>query len=75
MIYCRPKSQDAKASNVGPAGEEAAKEVIAKRYQDLGPIRSHEIFVAILFILSILLYFSRSPGFFPGWADVIAPKT
>ncbi|XP_037906790.1 protein I'm not dead yet-like [Hermetia illucens] len=71
----RPKSQDAKASNVGPAGEEAAKEVIAKRYQDLGPIRSHEIFVAILFILSILLYFSRSPGFFPGWADVIAPKT
>lgn len=31
---------------------------------------SHEISVAILFVLSIVLFFTRSPGFIPGWVDL-----
>lgn len=42
-----------------------------KRYNELGPISQQEIQVAILFLVSVALFFLRAPGFFTGWAELI----
>lgn len=33
-----------------------------------------EIEILILFVLLVVLWFTREPGFFPGWADVLFNK-
>lgn len=69
MGLFRPNSKEAKDSQLGKEGEEIARQVIVKKYNELGPITIHEISVALLFILSMLLFFFRDPGFISGWAS------
>ncbi|XP_032815888.1 solute carrier family 13 member 1 [Petromyzon marinus] len=54
--------------------ELAAEAVIKKEYQQLGPFSYQELVAAIIFLLMAILWFTREPGFMPGWASVIGPK-
>uniref|UniRef100_A0A8C5N3D4 Solute carrier family 13 member 1 n=1 Tax=Leptobrachium leishanense TaxID=445787 RepID=A0A8C5N3D4_9ANUR len=53
--------------------EIASAKVIKDEYDTLGPISYQEIVTLIIFILMALLWFTRDPGFFPGWAALF-PK-
>uniref|UniRef100_A0A672TN65 Solute carrier family 13 member 1 n=1 Tax=Strigops habroptila TaxID=2489341 RepID=A0A672TN65_STRHB len=55
------------------AREEASAQVIQKEYKKLGPISYPEIVTLVLFILMTLLWFTRDPGFLPGWSSLF-PK-
>ncbi|XP_015277339.1 PREDICTED: solute carrier family 13 member 2 [Gekko japonicus] len=47
-----------------------AYQVIRSEYRALGPMKFSEITILILFILLVLLWFTREPGFMQGWADL-----
>ncbi|XP_042194581.1 solute carrier family 13 member 5-like isoform X2 [Callorhinchus milii] len=55
--------------------EIAAYQVIKEEYKKLGKMSFAEILVLILFIFLVLLWFTRNPGFMPGWATVIFGKS
>lgn len=40
-------------------------------YKKLGRMKFAEVAVLIIFILLVLLWFFREPGFFTGWATVL----
>ncbi|XP_054420529.1 solute carrier family 13 member 1 [Pteronotus mesoamericanus] len=48
--------------------QKACADVIKQEYVKLGPIRYQEIITLTLFIVMVLLWFSRDPGFVPGWS-------
>ncbi|XP_060651939.1 protein I'm not dead yet isoform X1 [Drosophila nasuta] len=74
MGLWRPKSKEAQEVQVGNDNAHVAKKVIDQRYQELGPISMHEIQVMILFIIMVIMYFTRQPGIFKGWADYFNAK-
>lgn len=51
--------------------EIAAYNVIREQHRLLGPMSFGEISVLCLFILLVLLWFTRDPGFVSGWATDI----
>ncbi|XP_032630349.1 Na(+)/citrate cotransporter isoform X2 [Chelonoidis abingdonii] len=54
--------------------EKAALNVLKSELRKLGSISFAELNVLMLFILLILLWFSRDPGFIPGWATFLFNK-
>ncbi|XP_029009342.1 solute carrier family 13 member 1 [Betta splendens] len=50
--------------------EKAAKKVLDEEYKSLGPMSSQEIFTAVVFVVMVLLWLTRAPGFVPGWASL-----
>ncbi|XP_057228027.1 solute carrier family 13 member 2 [Malurus melanocephalus] len=59
------------ASPAAKAKEQQAYDIIKAESKKLGKMSFAEIEVLILFILLVLLWFTREPGFFPGWATVL----
>ncbi|XP_027534970.1 solute carrier family 13 member 1 isoform X2 [Neopelma chrysocephalum] len=62
-----------KCSKKKTAREEASSQVIQEEYKKLGPMSYPEIVTLVLFILMTILWFTRDPGFFPGWSSLF-PK-
>uniref|UniRef100_A0A8C9SG37 Solute carrier family 13 member 4 n=1 Tax=Scleropages formosus TaxID=113540 RepID=A0A8C9SG37_SCLFO len=54
--------------------EELSERRIQKEYSKLGPISYPEIVTGIFFILMTLLWFTREPGFVPGWTSLFEKK-
>ncbi|XP_073336199.1 solute carrier family 13 member 2 [Pagrus major] len=48
--------------------------VMREEYRKLGPMKFAEIAVLIIFALLVGLWFTREPGFIPGWATVLFEK-
>ncbi|XP_054703306.1 solute carrier family 13 member 2 [Grus americana] len=68
-------------NNFGCAGNDAAKakeqrayNIIKEERKKLGSMKFAEIAVLFLFILLVVLWFTRDPGFIPGWATVLFNK-
>uniref|UniRef100_A0A8C3NC31 Uncharacterized protein n=1 Tax=Geospiza parvula TaxID=87175 RepID=A0A8C3NC31_GEOPR len=63
--------------NLDPAAkakEKQAYEIIKEESKKLGKMSFAEIEVSILFVLLVVLWFTREPGFIPGWATVLFNK-
>ena len=45
--------------------------LLRARYTELGRMTGHEYAVLALFLLLVVLWLTRSPGFVPGWADLL----
>uniref|UniRef100_A0A8C8S924 Solute carrier family 13 member 2 n=1 Tax=Pelusios castaneus TaxID=367368 RepID=A0A8C8S924_9SAUR len=50
------------------AKQKMAYRIIKDEHKKLGPMSFAEIAVTVLFILLVVLWFTRDPGFMPGWA-------
>ncbi|EMP37813.1 Solute carrier family 13 member 2 [Chelonia mydas] len=51
-----------------------AYRVIKDEHKKLGPMKFSEIAVTVLFLLLVVLWFTRDPGFMPGWATNVFNK-
>ncbi|VVC87352.1 unnamed protein product [Leptidea sinapis] len=71
MGLFRPNSEAARKVNAASSGSLNTMKVIREQYKNLGPVTFHEKSSGGLFILAVILYIFRKPGFMPGWADVI----
>ncbi|XP_023700902.1 solute carrier family 13 member 2-like [Paramormyrops kingsleyae] len=52
-------------------GDEEAYQVMKNEYKKLGSISFAEGSVLVIFVILVLLWFTREPGFMPGWATVL----
>uniref|UniRef100_A0A673NKR4 Solute carrier family 13 member 1-like n=1 Tax=Sinocyclocheilus rhinocerous TaxID=307959 RepID=A0A673NKR4_9TELE len=50
--------------------EKHTAKVLQDQYNSLGPISWQEIITMIIFILMAILWFTRNPGFMPGWSSL-----
>ncbi|XP_041112237.1 solute carrier family 13 member 1 [Polyodon spathula] len=50
--------------------EKASSKIIKDEYKQLGPISNQELVTLVIFILMALLWFTRDPGFVPGWSSL-----
>nr|XP_020495035.1 solute carrier family 13 member 2-like [Labrus bergylta] len=55
-------------------GDREAYQVIKNQYKNLGRMSFAEACVLVIFTLLVLLWFTRDPGFMPGWATVLFNK-
>ncbi|NXP35535.1 S13A5 protein, partial [Leiothrix lutea] len=53
--------------------EKAAYDVLKEEMRKLGPLSYAELNVFLLFVLLVVLWFSRNPGFVKGWASSLFP--
>uniref|UniRef100_A0A8C3JNK6 Solute carrier family 13 member 2 n=1 Tax=Calidris pygmaea TaxID=425635 RepID=A0A8C3JNK6_9CHAR len=69
-----PKNFGCTADASAKAKEQRAYDTIKEESKKLGSMKFAEIAVLIIFILLVLLWFTRDPGFIPGWATVLFNK-
>lgn len=50
--------------------EKATYEILKEEYRNLGPFSFAEVNITLCFFLLVFLWFSRDPGFIPGWASI-----
>ncbi|KAK6488052.1 solute carrier family 13 member 1 [Huso huso] len=50
--------------------EKASAKIINNEYKQLGSISNQELVTLVIFILMALLWFTRDPGFVPGWSSL-----
>uniref|UniRef100_A0A3B5B5S9 Solute carrier family 13 member 2-like n=1 Tax=Stegastes partitus TaxID=144197 RepID=A0A3B5B5S9_9TELE len=55
-------------------GDREAYQVIKDQYKKLGRMSFAEACVVVIFTLLVLMWFTREPGFIPGWATVLFNK-
>ncbi|XP_037931448.1 protein I'm not dead yet-like isoform X2 [Teleopsis dalmanni] len=72
--FGRPNSKESKEVSAGNENIAIMNQIINQKYKELGPMTCHEIQVVIIFLIMIILLFTRSPGFFVGWADILNEK-
>ncbi|KAG5284787.1 hypothetical protein AALO_G00030500 [Alosa alosa] len=56
-------------------GDKEAYQVMRDEYKKLGRISFAEGSVLVIFILLVVLWFTREPGFMPGWASALLKGT
>ncbi|MBN3319937.1 S13A2 protein, partial [Atractosteus spatula] len=56
------------------AADKQAYKVIKDEYKKLGRMNFSEVAILILFVTLVLLWFTREPGFIPGWATYLFNK-
>ncbi|XP_074119795.1 solute carrier family 13 member 2 [Sminthopsis crassicaudata] len=59
----------------GREQERAAYRIIQTEHKKLGPLSFAEGAVTLLFLLLVVLWFTREPGFFKGWGNVAFPNS
>ncbi|XP_055049337.1 solute carrier family 13 member 1 [Misgurnus anguillicaudatus] len=52
--------------------EKNTARMLNNQYKSLGPISWQEIIILVIFILMAVLWFTREPGFMPGWSSLFA---
>ncbi|KAM6174218.1 solute carrier family 13 member 2 [Erethizon dorsatum] len=55
----------------GKERKQAARQVIQTQHKMLGPMSFAEKAVTVLFIILVVLWFTREPGFFHGWGNLV----
>lgn len=55
-------------------GDTEAYQVMKDEYKKLGSMSFAEVSVLVLFVLLVLLWFTREPGFMPGWGSALFNK-
>uniref|UniRef100_A0A671P4T7 Solute carrier family 13 member 2-like n=1 Tax=Sinocyclocheilus anshuiensis TaxID=1608454 RepID=A0A671P4T7_9TELE len=55
-------------------GDKEAYRVMKNEYKKLGPISFAEGAVLVIFVILVILWFTREPGFMPGWATELFNK-
>lgn len=68
VFICRSLRRTWGCGAVQTEKERAGYEVIRDEYRRLGPMSYAEISVLALFILMVVLWFTRDPRFVDGWA-------
>merc|ERR1719284_1585812 len=53
-----------------PEQDKRVKKLIEKSWKDLGKMSQEEILVLIAFVILVLSWFFREPGFMKGWIDL-----
>ncbi|RXM37090.1 Solute carrier family 13 member 4 [Acipenser ruthenus] len=54
--------------------EELSEKRIQEEYEKLGPISYPEVVTGVFFVVMTLLWFTREPGFVPGWTSLFEKK-
>ena len=70
-IFVTSQPHGDKIINEEKSNQDKIGQALQQELQDIGPIKSSEIIVALSFILLILLLFTKSPKFAPGWSSVL----
>ncbi|KTF93366.1 hypothetical protein cypCar_00027349 [Cyprinus carpio] len=55
-------------------GDKEAYRVMKNEYKKLGPMSFAEGAVLVIFVILVILWFTREPGFMPGWATELFNK-
>ncbi|NWI16984.1 S13A2 protein, partial [Crypturellus soui] len=69
-----PKNFGCVTNASAKAKEKQAYGIIKEEHKKLGSMKFAEIIVLVLFIILVLLWFTRDPGFMPGWATTLFNK-